>query len=382
MASSRRLRSAVASLRTLPDDCLTIVFSALYVGELLRASSVCRTWYSIIDTRHTLWAGALFELDPIAVLGPTNFVKLARGGKGCLSLAKALGDSACGRRKRKGAPFFRFGVGKRECRHCAPFDDSPALRLYNRWFFARSEAAGATVICTEDGLRAALANASASVDNTHLGSIIIAEDIDLSAQLEFLTGAVVRIAGVHPRITLTCDSGHVLMAFNVVLEDLVLYSGDEESLYNDDEDGGFDPSIYFPALELCPKLFSAIGGFMILKGVEVFGAQGSGIMNEGGSLSIDQSVASSSSFFSLICKSSPPSDPRVPPFLLSVRGTRFHGDSLWHISANHPTSEADAAALTAVNSFEGDGERVSDGFEAWNGGVLQPWRAECLCRQG
>ena len=92
MASARRLRSSVTSHLSLPEDALYIIFSFLDTRGIVRAARACKFWLHVVDDRHLAWTAALFELDPLARLGPVGFVAAKRSGVGCLELARRLGS--------------------------------------------------------------------------------------------------------------------------------------------------------------------------------------------------------------------------------------------------------------------------------------------------
>jgi hypothetical protein len=101
---------------------------------------------------------------------------------------------------------------------------------------------------------------------------------------------------------------------------------------------------------------------------------GSAVMNNTGSIVMDNCDVDSESFYGLINKSSGTSG-----FFASVRASRFTG-SLWHISAGADLTTEDEEALLAPNEFLEEEENVTRNTTEWTKGIVQPWRRGCLQR--
>lgn len=370
MASARRLRSSVTSHLSLPEDALYIIFSFCDTQGIVRAARVCKFWLHVVDDRHLAWEAALFELDPLARLGPAGFVAAKRSGVGCLELARRLGCARCALCGKRGAPYFSIGAPwARVCDACPALSEAPCVLLYNRFVFARK----GTPVATEAELRDAIDDANAAErDDMYGHTIVVTRDINLTGQLEVYRP--LRLIGATPSITLTSVGGPVIMAMEGVIEDLILVSGMPfEELSFDDE------SANFPALELFISDVNPRPGGLVIRDCTIRATQGSALMCDSGRLSVSGCTIDSLCYFGLICKSTPTFE---PPFLLSVRDTHFCGGSMWHISAGKDVSDDDEAALLAPNFFSNDGaEFISDTSEnvtrhnsKWMGGVIQPWR--------
>ena len=365
----RRLRSSVTSFLSVPDDCLFVAFSFLDTRSIVRAARVCKVWMSVIDDRHLAWVAALFELDPLARLGPAAFLAAKRSGVGCLELARRLGGATCSLCGKRGAVFFSVGAPwDRVCDACPLLSKAPCVFLYNRFVFSRK---AAHVVSTEKELRDAIDDANSSnTDDMFSHTIVVAQDIVLTSQLEIYSP--LRLVGGAPTVTISHDEGPVIMAREGVLENLTLVSGISYELFDFDD----DEVDHYPAVELFKGLSQHPGGLVIHNCV-IQAMQGSALMCDSGRLSVSGCTIDSLCYFGLICKSTPTYS---PPFLLSVRHTHFCGGSMWHISAGEDLSEADEAALLTSNVFSSlspDSVSVTRERE-WGGGVIQPWRAGAM----
>jgi hypothetical protein len=157
-APPRRSARHAATTDVRPDDVLVGALAFLGAAALVTASGVCRRWRSLLDEHPAAWEGALFELDPCAVLGPAGFAAALGTGKTPLRVVHALGDSRCGKCGRRGARFYAPVAARRACSSkCVPAGDMTAKTLINRFFFLRADEPGAMRVSTRDELLAAVA---------------------------------------------------------------------------------------------------------------------------------------------------------------------------------------------------------------------------------
>jgi hypothetical protein len=329
----------------------------LGAAALVTASGVCRRWRSLLDERPAVWEGALFELDPCAVLGPAGFAAALGAGKAPLRVVHALGDSRCGKCRRRGARYFAPVAARRACGEwCIPSSDETALTLLNRFFFLRADEPGAMRVSTRDELIAAV-KACKTRDpescDLHLNTVVLTCDIDLGGSSDAPFLHMLKLCGQpglkrKPRLV-SSNSG--FFAIGVVLEDLHLEVGmpwEEWYEQHCDEDGDIDVSemAHFPALET--------GAFMpvIARNCVVHCNVGSAVMLNGrGAVSLHGCAVVSQTYFGVIAKPDALAGAAAdaPQFKLSVRGCSFT-ESSWHIAVCFELTAADTAALRDGNT--------------------------------
>jgi F-box-like len=102
MASSRvtrRQKQLQAQAKFfLPPEELARAFSFMDLSDLVcSAAVVCKTWRAAIASNPLAWTTAIYELDPLAVLGPAGVKAAAQAlhPYGWLKLAARLGNRAC-----------------------------------------------------------------------------------------------------------------------------------------------------------------------------------------------------------------------------------------------------------------------------------------------
>lgn len=258
--------------------------------------------------------------------------------------------------------------------------------LLNRFFFRPQHAPDITIVSSERELCTAIESIRASVTP---------QTFFMNCVVVVLVAGRVKL-GRGRQVKLTCRTGPVVMAFGMVhLEDLELVSGDSSDLC---DDCGSYHDDNFPAVEV-------VHGTLLLRNVRIHGVQGSAVMNDRGSVSLDSCDIHSDEFFGVINKSvdffadslsmaavavAVPKPAEVDQgFFMSSRDCTFSG-SLWHISAGADISVADEGALMAANHFCGSscisllGEPVSRHLSNYAGGRIQPWRPGCqnCCHSG
>jgi hypothetical protein len=388
-------------MEALPDDVLAGALSFLDAASLVRASGVCRLWRGLLDALPTVWEGALFELDPCAVLGPEGVAAALGAGRSCLKLVHALGDSRCGTCRTRGAVLYAATPGQRAC-SCACLPEHAATApLVNRFFFLRASEPGAVRVKSLKELTAAVAacNARSAADpaSCYLNTVVVTRDIELGPEPLVLAG--VKLCGAPargrargPRLTsLDCE----LAVHDAVIEDLELEVG---QLEYDGDDGDDDPAA-FPAIELHP-----INTTLIMRNCHVTCHVGSALMLSGAaSASLHGCSFTTQSCFGVIFKTldaqvtirderdgiesvddddddDEPAAPLTMPFALgtlSVRGCEFTG-SMWHVSVCSKLTPADVAALEESNRFDSSADEnvevAADKLSPLCSVTVQPWR--------
>ena len=389
---ARRTRSSVTMRVMLSDDALAHIFTFLDAMDLLSTVRTCRAFNLLVAARPAVCEAALFDADPFAVVGPSGVAAALHLGLSILDVVRRLGDTHCSQCRAPGAIIFDRTSFRRFCNHesCPLPPDCMRALLFNRFCFFPQHAPGVLAVSSERELRAAIGSATTTAPNFR-STIVVTQSLELSDQLMICWAKLCGARG--QRVKLTCLTGPVVVTCGMVhLEDLELVSGDAAGLCGD---CGVYHDGNFPAVEV-------IHGEMLLRNVRIHGVQGSAVMNDGGSVSLDSCDIRSDEFIGVINKSA--DDPSADShsvaavvvatsapaatdhsFFMSSRGCTFSG-SLWHISAGADISEADEGALVAANCFRPGSclafpdEPVTRHLSEHAGGRIQPWRPGCLHR--
>jgi len=302
--SSMRLRSATATLRSLPDEVLAEALAFLGARDLTRAARTSRTLLAVVDERWACWEAAFFELDPFGIVGAARVMREVRAGARCLDLARRFGDAAC---CACGAPtmFMSLGAVRRVCDGCPqpPGPGAYCPEHINRFVFAKKRD-GVRVSSNSELFAAILAAEERRGDEALQSTIVVTQDINLLEAI--CTRAPFRIVGegadgARPR--LYCASNAAIMASRAVVEDLALLSG----VSPEENDFDFYDGPHFPTVEVLKiPAFSAdetseLGlsrhGQVIVRGCEIEANVGSAVLVDSGALSISENSISSDSYY-------------------------------------------------------------------------------------
>ena len=392
--SLRRSTRLVPAINALPEDVLAGALAFLDAPSLVRCGGVCRGWRALLNEKPHTWEGALFELDPCAVLGPAGVAAALDAGRSCLDIAHSLGDSRCGCCRRRGALYYARAAAVRVCdAECLPSPGAAASPLINRFFFLRADEPGAIHVSTYVELLAALAACDAR-GVCHLNTVVMTRSITQEGDADVIFVHGLKLCGQLGLAPTLCSEHATLLAAQAVFEDLQLDVGDSTISYYADDDGHptmeLAGDVYFPAVQLVRK------GHIVLRNCHTLATNGTAFMLvEAGAASLHNCTVSSVTYFGISVQ---PAEDEVlvgAPVTLSVRGCSFRDNSI-HMKLCTELSPDDTAALLGEgNTFDAFNTQRPFNNGTFVGGTLvvgvrdgrrllsvcvQPWRRGALPR--
>lgn len=380
------------------ESTLLLAFSHLGVHELLRCAATSTTWRKCIDHNAIAWTTAMWELDPLAVLGPKGakaaVARLQREGgsdagvhgKLWLALATRLASRSCagfgGSCPVRG---FELHISSltRLCADCKENLDIEVAKDYKTLIndFMFDDDISAQVSTPEELLHA--------METVHEGACI-----EIVGELHFTEEhakqLMIRAVGdpLHYRYCFFGDgeesaiiSRHSTLLFNrCMLQGLALEAGYEDISCecddckdkNDDLDEGDYEEFcrylcenHFPAIEV------ADGAHLLLKDCTIIGNMGTGLMVNGGCVGADGCQFSSRDrYLGAVLKNETEGGARP---LLSCRDCVFC-DNMWGLFIPKGVDEKIVKSFIAANEFEDNSDEDVTRMYDYQTADVQPWR--------
>jgi hypothetical protein len=375
----------LSPIEALPDDVLALVFGCLGAADLGRAATACTRFKAVLNANARIWEGALFELDPVGVLGPHGAAAAYCAGVTPLALAHALGDHRCHRCRATSAARFSPDLLHRYCINCHGWSLILLFpRLVNRFYFVPASDSRSVHVSTWDELCSAL-----HAFDDYRDAVTIVIDASIALEKTLTIKKSVQLVG-NPELwvapTLSSDGVTALQvqSCGVVLDRVNVTGGPDlytlEERHRDVRTGKVNYEAFprFPAVVVYT-------GELIVHDSRIFGPCGAAVELWGGGASISLHGCQVRSEDLVGCANYDPQPHfdgcRCPRSLFAARGCTFSGALDGNICVGN-LSAADELALREFNDYWGR-RCIADIIPYAREGVceevdVQPWRTGAL----